>query len=91
MFLDTYQNIDENINEILISQHQFMQKYEIKANDKLSFGENSLDYLGKYNLAFQIGTAIQVLLYSMFNSISPQVYKALESKNADSLVYSIIL
>ena len=56
-----------------------------------SFGENSLDYLGKYNLAFQIGTAIQVLLYSMFNSISPQVYKALVSKNADSLVYSIKL
>ena len=42
IFLDTYQNVDENINEILISQHQFTQKYEIKVNDKLNFGENSL-------------------------------------------------
>lgn len=42
IFLDTYQNVDENINEILISQHQFMQKYDIKVNDKLSYGENSL-------------------------------------------------
>ena len=42
IFMDSYQNVDENINEILILQHQFNQKYDIKANEKLSFGENEV-------------------------------------------------
>lgn len=56
-----------------------------------SFESESLDFLGKYNLAFQISTAIQVLLYAIFNSISPQIYKALESRSSDSINFSIKL
>jgi len=56
-----------------------------------SFGDDSLGQLGKYNLAFQIGTAIQVLLYSIFNSLSPQVYKSLQSKEEGSFEYVLKL
>ncbi len=56
-----------------------------------SFGDDSLDQLGKYNLAFQIGTAIQILLYSIFNSLSPQVYKSLQSKEEGSFRYVLNL
>lgn len=43
IFMDTYQNVDDNINEILVSQHHFIQKYKIEVDDKLKFGENSIN------------------------------------------------
>ncbi len=44
IFMDTYQNVNENINNILLSQSEFMKKYEVEIiNEYLKFGENSIN------------------------------------------------
>lgn len=44
-FLDEYRNVDENINNIIISQHKFDNQYNVNiANKAFKIGENNIDF-----------------------------------------------